>query len=69
MDSNSLSPTVAAATLASAHAGNCNLSIDPKRMAVIKAGDAMFRGARECVESEHFLAIHNTPPIVGVTPS
>lgn len=36
MDSNSLSPTVAAATLASAHVGNRNLSTDPKRMAIIK---------------------------------
>ena len=44
MDTNTLSPTVAAATLASAHAGNRNLSTDPKRMAVIKVWDAMMRG-------------------------
>ena len=32
MDTNTLVPKVAAATLASAHAGNRNLSTDPKRM-------------------------------------
>ena len=34
MDTNSLAPKVAAATLASAHAGNRNLSTASKRMAV-----------------------------------
>lgn len=67
MDTNTLSPTIAAATIASAHAGNRNLSTDPKRMAVIKVWDAMFRGARKYVESERFLAVHNMPHIVGVT--
>ncbi|AWM34496.1 amino acid--tRNA ligase-related protein [Hymenobacter nivis] len=66
MDSNTLAPEVAAA-LASAHAGNCNLSTEPKRMAVIKVWDAMFRGARKYVESEHFLAVHNMPHIVGAS--
>ena len=51
MDTNTLSLTVAAATIASAHAGNRNLSTDPKRMAVIKVRAAMFRGARKYVES------------------
>ncbi|TGE21643.1 hypothetical protein E5K00_15310 [Hymenobacter aquaticus] len=46
---------------------NVNLSTDPKRMAVIKVWDAMFRGARKYVESEGFVAIHNMPHIVGVT--
>ncbi|WP_426062307.1 hypothetical protein [Hymenobacter sp. B1770] len=36
MDANTLSPTVAAATIAPAHTGSCSLSTDPKRMAVIK---------------------------------
>ena len=67
MDANTLAPTVAAAAIAAAHVGNCNLSTDPKRMAVIKVWDAMFRGARKYVESEHFLAVHNMPHIVGVT--
>ena len=67
MDTNTLSPNVAAVTIASTHAGNRNLSTDPKRMAVIKVWDAMFCGARKYVESEHFLAVHNMPHIVGVT--
>ncbi|UPL48715.1 hypothetical protein [Hymenobacter sublimis] len=46
---------------------NANLSTDPKRMAIIKARDAMFRGARKYAESEGFAAIHNTSHIVGVT--
>ncbi|RYU78083.1 amino acid--tRNA ligase-related protein [Hymenobacter persicinus] len=46
---------------------NVNLSTDPKRMAIIKVWDAMFRGARKYVESEGFVAIHNMPHIVGVT--
>ena len=49
MDANTLVPKVAAATLASAHAGNRNLSTDPKRMAIIKVWDAMMRGARDNV--------------------
>ncbi|GAB3635321.1 hypothetical protein GCM10027422_09110 [Hymenobacter arcticus] len=51
MDTNTLSPKVAAATLSStstsAHAGNRNLSTDPKRMAVIKAWGPTMRGARK----------------------
>lgn len=46
---------------------NVNLSTDPKRMAIIKVWDAMFRGARKYVESEGFMAVHNMPHIVGVT--
>jgi asparaginyl-tRNA synthetase len=46
---------------------NVNLNTDPKRMAVIKVWDAMFRGARKYVESQGFVAIHNMPHIVGVT--
>ena len=49
MDANTLVPKVAAATLASAHAGNRNLSTDPKRMAIIKIWDAMMRGTRDNV--------------------
>ena len=67
MDTNTLTPTVAAATLASAHAGNRNLSTDPKRMAVIKVWDAMMRGARKYCEQEGFVTVHNMPHIVGVT--
>ena len=29
----------------------------------------MFRDARKPLESKHFLAVHNRPHIVGVTPS
>ena len=36
MDTSTLYPTVAAATIASAHTAGRNLSTDPKRMAVIK---------------------------------
>ena len=54
MDTNTLAPKVAAATLASAHVGNRNLSTDPKRMAVIKVWDAMMRGARRYCEQEGF---------------
>jgi len=69
MDTNTLTPTVAAATVASssAHAGNRNLSTDPKRMAVIKVWDAMMRGARKYCEEQGFVTIHNMPHIVGVT--
>ena len=65
MDTITLASKVAA--VASAHAGNRNLSTDPKRMAVIKVWDARFRGVRKYVESAHFLAVHNRPHIVGVT--
>lgn len=67
MDTDTLVPIVAAATLASAHVGNRNLSIDPKRMAAIKAWDAMMRGARKYCEQEGFVTVHNMPHIVGVT--
>ena len=67
MDTNTLAPKVAAATIASAHAGNRNLSTDPKRMAVIKVWGAVFCRARKYVGAEHFLAVHNMPHIVGVT--
>jgi aspartyl/asparaginyl-tRNA synthetase len=45
---------------------NVNLSTNPKRMAIIKVWDAMFRGARKYVESEGFMAIHNMLHPVGV---
>ena len=67
MDTNTLAPKVAAATLASAHAGNRNLSTGPKRLAVIKVWDAVMRGARKYCEQEGFVTIHNMPHIVGVT--
>ncbi|MBF9219726.1 amino acid--tRNA ligase-related protein [Hymenobacter ruricola] len=67
MDTNTLTPTVAAATLTSAKVQNRNLSTDPKRMAVIKVWDAMMRGARKYCEQEGFVTIHNMPHIVGVT--
>ena len=67
MDANTLTPTVATVSITSVHVGNRNLSTDPKRMAVIKVWDAMFCEAREYVESEHFLAVHNMPHIVSVT--
>ncbi|MGI4833789.1 MAG: amino acid--tRNA ligase-related protein [Janthinobacterium lividum] len=69
MDTNTLSPRVAAATLSSTatHAGNRNLSTDPKRMAVIKVWDSMMRGARRYCEEQGFVTIHNMPHIVGVT--
>ena len=67
MDTNTLAPKVAAATLASAHAGNRNLSTDAKRMAVIKVWDSMMRGARKYCEEQGFVTIHNMPHIVGVT--
>ena len=67
MDTNTLAPKVAAATIASAHAGNRNLSTDPKRMAVIKVWDSMMRGARKYCEQEGFVTVHNMPHIVGVT--
>ena len=63
MDTNTLTPEVAAATLASVHAGNRNLSADPKRMAVITVWDAMMCGARNYCEQEGFVTIHNMPRI------
>jgi len=66
-DANILTPTEAAVSIASVHVGNCNLSTDPKRIAVIKVWDAMFRGARKYAEPEHFLAVHNMPHIASVT--
>ncbi len=54
-------------TVAAPATRNVNLRTDPRRMAVIKVWDAMFRGARKYVESEGFMAIHNMPHIVGVT--
>ena len=69
MDTNTLSPKVAAATLSSTatHADNRNLSTDPKRMAVIKVWDSMMRGARKYCEEQGFVTVHNMPHIVGVT--
>ena len=67
MDSNTITPTMAIAAISSAHAGNCNLSTDFKRTVVIKVWDAVSRCVRKYVESEHFLAVHNMPCIVGVT--
>ena len=69
MDTNTLTPTVAAATLTSvaAPAQNRNLSTDPKRMAVIKVWDSMMRGARKYCEEQGFVTVHNMPHIVGVT--
>lgn len=65
MDINPLAHKVAA--FASAHAGNRNWSIDPKRMAVIRVWDVMMRGARKCREQEGFVTIHNMLRILGVT--
>jgi asparaginyl-tRNA synthetase len=69
MDTNTLSPQVAAATLSSTatHADNRNLSTDSKRMAVIKVWDSMMRGARKYCEEQGFVTIHNMPHMVGVT--
>ena len=65
MDTNTLSPKVAAAAIASTHASNRNLSTDPKRMAVIKVWDSMMRGARKYCEQEGFVTIHNMPARVA----
>ena len=54
-------------TLASPHAGNRNLSTDPKRTVVIKVWDAMMRGTRKYCEQEGFVTVHNMPRVVGVT--
>ena len=69
MDTNTLSPKVAAATLSSTntHAGNRNLSTDPKRMAVVKVWDSVMRGTRKYCEEQGFVTIHNMPHIVSVT--
>ena len=53
MDTDTLTPTVAAATLASAYAGSHNLGTDPTRVAVIKVWDTMMRGARKGFHDEH----------------
>jgi asparaginyl-tRNA synthetase len=39
----------------------------PRRMALIRIWDAMFRGARTYVEALGFIGVHNMPEIVGVT--
>ncbi|MBC7541408.1 MAG: hypothetical protein H7338_01610 [Candidatus Sericytochromatia bacterium] len=39
----------------------------PRRMALIRIWDAMFRGARRYVEANGFVGVHNMPEIVGVT--
>jgi asparaginyl-tRNA synthetase len=39
----------------------------PRRMALIRIWDAMFRGARAYVEAHGFIGVHNMPEIVGVT--
>lgn len=39
----------------------------PRRMALIRIWDAMFRGARQYVEAHGFVGVHNMPEIVGVT--
>lgn len=39
----------------------------PKRMALIKIWDAMFRGARKYVEENGFIGVHNAPEVVGIT--
>ena len=69
MDTNTLSPKVAVATLSSTsvYAGNRNLSTDLKRMAVIKVWDSMMRGVRKYCEEQGFVTVHNMPHIVGVT--
>lgn len=36
-------------------------------MELVKIWDALFRGARKCVEEKGFLGVHNMPEIVGVT--
>jgi asparaginyl-tRNA synthetase len=68
MDTNTLSPKVTAVTLSSTaiHAGNRNLSTDPKRMAVIKVWDSMMRGARKYCVEQGFVIIHNMPHIVRI---
>lgn len=38
-----------------------------ERVALVRVWDAMFRGAREFVEDEGFVAVHNAPEIVGIT--
>ncbi len=40
---------------------------DPRRMSLIRIWDAMFRGARQYVEEQGFIGVHNAPEIVGVT--
>ena len=61
MDTNTLSPIVAAATLSSTsvHAGNRNFSTDPKRMAVSKVWDSMMCGARKYYEEQGVVKLHS----------
>lgn len=40
---------------------------DPKRMALIKIWDAIFRGARKYVVDNGFVSVHNAPEVVGIT--
>ncbi|WP_400193229.1 amino acid--tRNA ligase-related protein [Hymenobacter sp. B81] len=54
-------------TLAPAKVQNYNLTVTPQRVAVIKVWDAMLRGARQYVEANGFMGVHNMPHIVGVT--
>ena len=69
MDTNTLSPTVAAATLfsTSVHAGNRNLGTGSKHLAVMKIWNAMMRGARNYCEEHGFATVHNLPHTGGAT--
>ncbi|RZL10133.1 MAG: hypothetical protein EOO62_13385 [Hymenobacter sp.] len=69
MDTNTLTPAVAAVTLTSvaAPAQNRNLSTDPERLAVIKVWDSIMREARKYCEEHGFVTVHSMPHIVGVT--
>ena len=49
MDSNTLSPKVAAVTITSTHAGNRNLSTDPKRIARVAQFSLGQMDIRDCV--------------------
>jgi asparaginyl-tRNA synthetase len=60
MSSATLSPIRPSATL------NSSLT-SPRRMALVRIWDAMFRGARKYVETHGFVGVHNMPEIVGVT--
>ncbi len=52
---------------AALHQGDGYTAGDPRRMALIRMWDAMFRGARRYVEDAGFIGVHNMPEIVGVT--
>ena len=54
MDSNTLAPEVAAATLASAHADNRNLSIDPKLRHKLKTSSMLAGLIRQGMKLEDF---------------